>query len=176
MAAMDNGRPPMSAPATLAAARLRPSTTSSDTPSWTQSWSATACYTSRASASTLPAAGPAGPATWGWGLISRRTASWLALTVGHAKRDGAAPGDQFSASEPRRKREPTMSGSKTNSMKPEAVLAAVRAVPPSQDFVWDGQDEDDRPASAQPLRQALADLPRKRGRQAGWVATPRRAR
>lgn len=57
-----------------------------------------------------------------------------------------------------------MSGSKTNAMKREAVLAAVRAVPPAQDFVWDGRDEDDRPASAESLQRALADQPRKRGR------------
>lgn len=57
-----------------------------------------------------------------------------------------------------------MSGSKTNAMKPEAVLTAVRAIPPKQDFVWDGRDEDDRPASAEALQRALADKPRKRGR------------
>ena len=57
-----------------------------------------------------------------------------------------------------------MSGSKTNAMKSEAVLAAVRAIPPEQDFVWDGRDEDDRPASAEALQRALADQPRKRGR------------
>ncbi|MFY7916520.1 MAG: BrnA antitoxin family protein [Rubrivivax sp.] len=49
-------------------------------------------------------------------------------------------------------------------MKREAVRAAVRAIPPAQDFVWDGRDEDDRPASAEALQRALADLPRKRGR------------
>ena len=57
-----------------------------------------------------------------------------------------------------------MSGSKTNAMKPEAVLASVRAIPPAQDFVWDGRDEDDRPASAEALQRALAHKPRKRGR------------
>ena len=57
-----------------------------------------------------------------------------------------------------------MSGSKTNAMKREAVLAAVRAIPPAQDFVWDGRDEDDRPASAEALQRALGDQPRKRGR------------
>ena len=57
-----------------------------------------------------------------------------------------------------------MSGSKTNAMKREAVLAAVRVIPPAQDFVWDGRDEDDRPASAEALQRALADQPRKRGR------------
>ena len=57
-----------------------------------------------------------------------------------------------------------MSGSKTNAMKREAVLAAVRAIPPEQDFVWDGRDEDDRPASAEALQRALADQPRKLGR------------
>jgi uncharacterized protein (DUF4415 family) len=49
-------------------------------------------------------------------------------------------------------------------MKREAVLAAVRAIPPEQDFVWDGRDEDDRPASAEALQRALADQPRKLGR------------
>jgi hypothetical protein len=48
-----------------------------------------------------------------------------------------------------------MPGSKTNAMKREAVLAAVRAVPALKDFVWDGQDEDDKPASAEALHLAV---------------------
>lgn len=53
-----------------------------------------------------------------------------------------------------------MTGSKTNAMKREAVLKAARAVPADKDFVWDGKDEDDRPATAAELATAL----KKRGR------------
>ena len=59
-----------------------------------------------------------------------------------------------------------MAGSKTNAMSGKDVLAAVRAVPPGQDFIWDGKDEDDRPASQAEL--ATAALQRRgRGRPAG---------
>jgi uncharacterized protein (DUF4415 family) len=47
-------------------------------------------------------------------------------------------------------------------MRRKAVLAAVRALPPKEDFVWDGRDEDDRPATPQELAQR-----RGRGRPAG---------
>jgi len=40
-----------------------------------------------------------------------------------------------------------MPGSKTNSMTPDEVKHAVRKVARSADFVWDGVDEDDRPAT-----------------------------
>ena len=60
-----------------------------------------------------------------------------------------------------------MPGSKTNAMKREAVLAAVRAAPASKDFVWDGQDEDDKPASPEALHLAVEAQARKRGRPAG---------
>lgn len=56
-----------------------------------------------------------------------------------------------------------MPGSKTNSMTREQVLAAVRAIPPETDFVWDGKDEDDRPATAEEMQAAI----KKRGRPAG---------
>jgi uncharacterized protein (DUF4415 family) len=60
-----------------------------------------------------------------------------------------------------------MSGSKTNSMTLDEVRAAVRAIPPAQHFVWDGVDEDDRPATAEELQAGIvADLKR-RGRPAG---------
>jgi uncharacterized protein (DUF4415 family) len=85
------------------------------------------------------------------------------LTVVHTDRDGMARVISFRRASQEKER-PTMSGSKTNAMKREAVLAAVRAIPPEQDFVWDGRDEDDRPASAEALQRALADQPRKRGR------------
>ena len=60
-----------------------------------------------------------------------------------------------------------MSGSKTNAMKRKAVLDAVRAVPPAQDFIWDGADEDDRPATADELAAGIDAARRKRGRPAG---------
>lgn len=60
-----------------------------------------------------------------------------------------------------------MTGSKTNTMKRADVLEAVRAIPPEQDFVWDGEDEDDRPATAEELRAVLEAAGGKRGRPAG---------
>ena len=47
-----------------------------------------------------------------------------------------------------------MPGSKTNSMTLDEVKRAVRKLPRSADFVWDGVDEDDRPATAEELRAA----------------------
>ena len=60
-----------------------------------------------------------------------------------------------------------MSGSKTNSMRRKAVLAAVRAVPKEKDFVWDGVDEADRPATEEELRAGVEAYRRGRGRPAG---------
>ena len=60
-----------------------------------------------------------------------------------------------------------MSDSKTNAMKRKAVLEAVRALPPAQDFVWNGSDEDDRPATAAELAASIEATRRKRGRPAG---------
>jgi hypothetical protein len=37
----------------------------------------------------------------------------------------------------------------------DEVRAAVRAIPPAQHFVWDGVDEDDRPATAEELQHVL---------------------
>jgi hypothetical protein len=50
----------------------------------------------------------------------------------------------------------TMTGSKTNAMSRKDVLAAIRAIPPSQDFVWDGIDDDDKPATEEELNAGLA--------------------
>ena len=61
----------------------------------------------------------------------------------------------------------TMSGSKTIAMKREAVLKAVRAMPPAKDFEWDGSDEDDRPATAAELAAGIEAVRRKRGRPSG---------
>lgn len=60
-----------------------------------------------------------------------------------------------------------MPGSKTNAMSRKETLAAVRASPPAQDFVWDGVDADDRPATAEELQAGVAAYRRKRGRPAG---------
>lgn len=60
-----------------------------------------------------------------------------------------------------------MSGSKTIAMKREAVLKAVRAMPPAKDFEWDGSDEDDRPATAAELAAGIEAVRRKRGRPSG---------
>jgi hypothetical protein len=43
-----------------------------------------------------------------------------------------------------------------NVMGRKETLAAVRATPPSQDFVWDGVDADDRPATAEELQAGVA--------------------
>ena len=60
-----------------------------------------------------------------------------------------------------------MTGLKTNDLTREQVLNAVRAAPSDNDFVWDGRDEDDRPATAQELAQGVEAMRRQRGRPAG---------
>ena len=49
-----------------------------------------------------------------------------------------------------------MPSSKTNVMNRSQVLAAVRAIPPSKDFTWDGVSEDDHPATAEELQACVA--------------------
>ena len=60
-----------------------------------------------------------------------------------------------------------MPGSKTNTISRKEVLAAVRAIPPENDFIWDGKNEDDRPASQEELNSALESYRAKRGRPSG---------
>lgn len=48
-----------------------------------------------------------------------------------------------------------MSGSKTNTMSREELLSAVRRIRPEQDYVWDGRDEDERPATEDELRAGV---------------------
>lgn len=60
-----------------------------------------------------------------------------------------------------------MAGSKTNAMSRKEVLAAMRAVPLEQNFVWNGKDEDDRPATAEELRAGVDAYRKLRGRPAG---------
>jgi len=60
-----------------------------------------------------------------------------------------------------------MPGSKTNAMNRKQVLAAVRAIPPQKDYVWDGKDESERPASEEELRAGVESYRKQRGRPAG---------
>jgi len=62
-----------------------------------------------------------------------------------------------------------MPGSKNpmNKLSRADVLAAVRAVDPKLDFEWDGEDQDDRPATTAELQAGLAAARRSRGRPAG---------
>jgi uncharacterized protein (DUF4415 family) len=60
-----------------------------------------------------------------------------------------------------------MNGLEVNNMTRAEVAAAVRAIPPGTDFVWDGVDEDDRPATAEEMRAGIEADKRRRGRPAG---------
>jgi uncharacterized protein (DUF4415 family) len=60
-----------------------------------------------------------------------------------------------------------MPGSKTNVMNRNEVLAAIQAIPHSQDYIWDGIDEDDRPATAHELRVGIQLANAQRGRPSG---------
>jgi uncharacterized protein (DUF4415 family) len=59
-----------------------------------------------------------------------------------------------------------VSGSKTNMMTRNEVLEAVRDIKPEMDYVWDGNDEDDRPLTEDELNRGIS-LARSRGRPAG---------
>lgn len=59
-----------------------------------------------------------------------------------------------------------MSGSKKTELSRQQVLAAVQALPPAQDYVWDGTDEDDRPLTRDEMLAGMTAA-RKRGRPAG---------
>ena len=56
-----------------------------------------------------------------------------------------------------------MTGSAKKMTEREAILKALKTPPPGGYFVWDGVDEDDRPATAEELQAAR----RGRGRPAG---------
>ena len=60
-----------------------------------------------------------------------------------------------------------MAGSKTNTMNSNEVLVAVKAILPAQDYVWDGVDEDDRPATTDELRLGSQMAQAQRGRPSG---------
>ena len=60
-----------------------------------------------------------------------------------------------------------MTGSKTNTMSSKEVLTAVKAILPAQDYMWDGVDEDDRPATTNELRLGIQMAHAQRGRPSG---------
>jgi len=60
-----------------------------------------------------------------------------------------------------------MNGLPVNNMTREQVAAAVRAIPKDKFFVWDGVDEDDRPATGAEMKAGIEADKRRRGRPAG---------
>ena len=56
-----------------------------------------------------------------------------------------------------------MTGSKMTIQR-KAVLAAVKIAPPSGDYVWDGEDEDERPLTHQEMQSGIDAYRKKRGR------------
>lgn len=48
-----------------------------------------------------------------------------------------------------------MTDIKTDAMTRNEILAAIRNMKPSDFYVWDGVDEDDRPPGAEELKEAL---------------------
>jgi uncharacterized protein (DUF4415 family) len=60
-----------------------------------------------------------------------------------------------------------MLGSKTNVMTRKQALAAARAVPASDDFVWDGVDADERPMTKEEMQTGIEVMRVKRGRPPG---------
>ncbi|WP_298233922.1 BrnA antitoxin family protein [uncultured Azohydromonas sp.] len=64
-----------------------------------------------------------------------------------------------------------MSGSQKKPSERQAILEALKSPPPEGYYVWDGVDEDERPATAEELQAALAAARRRRGRPAGSTKT-----
>ena len=64
-----------------------------------------------------------------------------------------------------------MSGSQKKPSEREAILQAMKSPPPEGYYVWDGVDEDERPATAEELQAALAAARRRRGRPTGSTKT-----
>lgn len=60
-----------------------------------------------------------------------------------------------------------MTGSKTNSMTREQILAVLKNPPPQGDYEWDGEDEDDRPLTREEMRAGVEAARKRRGRPAG---------
>lgn len=64
-----------------------------------------------------------------------------------------------------------MSGSKKMSTERKQILDALKSPPEGGYYVWDGQSDDDRPATQQELAQAR-EASRKRGRPVAAVKRP----
>ena len=62
---------------------------------------------------------------------------------------------------------PAMTDSKTNKMSREEVLTAVSESRPEEDYVWDGEDEEDRPATTEELRAGVETNRRHHDRPGG---------
>lgn len=60
-----------------------------------------------------------------------------------------------------------MNGSVKKPTEREAILEAMRTRPAGGYYVWDGVDEDDRPATPEELQAGLEAARKKRGRPAG---------
>jgi len=60
-----------------------------------------------------------------------------------------------------------MSGLNKKMTERETILEAMKTPPAGGHFVWDGKNEDERPASEQELRAGIETLRRQRGRPAG---------
>ena len=60
-----------------------------------------------------------------------------------------------------------MSGLETNTLTREEILEALKSPPPGGDFVWDGEDEDDRPMTREEMLAGIEAYRRSRGRPAG---------
>ena len=60
-----------------------------------------------------------------------------------------------------------MTGSTKKLTEREAIIEAMKTPPPGGYFVWDGKDEDDRPATDEELKAAIESYRAKRGRPAG---------
>jgi uncharacterized protein (DUF4415 family) len=60
-----------------------------------------------------------------------------------------------------------MIGLKMTSTTFNQLLSATKAAPAGGDFVWDGQDEDERPLGKEEMLAGIAVLRKQRGRPAG---------
>lgn len=60
-----------------------------------------------------------------------------------------------------------MTGSVKKMTEREAIIEAMKTPPPGGYFVWDGKNEDDRPATTEALNATLLSYRTKRGRPAG---------
>jgi len=64
-----------------------------------------------------------------------------------------------------------MNGLEVNSMTRVQVAAAVKAIPPEDDYIWDGVSEDDRPLTQEEMRAGIEAERRRRGRPGGSYKT-----